>query len=211
MRARRLALTNDGNAVLTSRRRLAGASGVRPRMRQASDQDRRRARPERRSRRLGGEGGLVKSELDRRECRRWWARFADEGRCGRRSAKRRAMHHAADVAALPRRTRGRRRIAGKRSGRFIEADGAGEKARTATAERDANSEALQNKQIGDEQGDCRRSTLPCSDFAATAHSRSKLFTDSVKVNGVARRVAITGSRAGLPAARLPGPSAPRWR
>jgi hypothetical protein len=145
MRAWRRTLTNDGNAVLTPRRRLAGASGVRPQMRQASDQDRRGAGSERRSRRLGGEGGLVKGELYRRECRRRRARFPDEGGRRRCAAQRRAMHHAADVAALPRRTRRRRRIAGKRSGRFIEADGVGEKARTATAERDANSEALQNK------------------------------------------------------------------
>jgi hypothetical protein len=97
------------------------------------------------------------------------------------------MHDATDVA-VPRRTCGRRGISGKRPGSLAKADRVGEEARTASAERNADSEALQNKQIGDEQRDCRRTVLRCFDFAARAHSPSKLFTDLVKVNGDAEKL-----------------------
>lgn len=92
------------------------------------------------------------------------------------------MRDATDVA-VPRRTCGSRGISGNRSGSLAKADRVGEEARTASVERNADSKALQNKQIGDEQRDCRRTILRCFDFAARAHSPSKLFTDLVKVNG----------------------------
>lgn len=185
-------------------------------LRQASDQDGRSAGAERRGRRLWKTRCLVKGQSDRR-IGRIRGRLADERRGGGRASERCAMHDATDVA-VPRRTWGRRGISGKRSGSLAKADRVGEEARTASAERNADSEALQNKQIGDEQRDCRRTVLRCFDFAARAHSPSKLFTDLVKVNGDAARrrrlkvwvAQVRGSKAPRPPTSARTPFAPRW-